>query len=57
MLFLTAGCMQRIQDLFKKVIGMSITHSDWPSSAQLLARRVSINADYCALHESGRDIK
>ena len=38
--------MQRIQDFFKKIIVILITHYDWSSDAQLLMRRVTIHAHY-----------
>ena len=46
MLFFTATCTQRIKYSLKKMIGMSITHYDWPSAAQLLTRKVTIYEHY-----------
>ena len=46
MIFLTALFTQRIEALFEKIIGMSITHYDWPLDAQLLTRIVTIHSHY-----------
>ena len=46
MLFFTATCTQFIQASFKKIIGILITHCNWPSAAQLLKRQVTIYAHY-----------
>jgi ATP-dependent DNA helicase RecQ len=46
MLFLTATCTERILHSFEEMIGVSITHMDWPSAKELSTRRVAIFAYY-----------
>jgi len=46
MLFLTATCTERILALFETMIGVNITHMDWPSATELSTRRVGIYAHY-----------
>jgi ATP-dependent DNA helicase RecQ len=46
MLFLTATCTERILHSFETMIGVSITHMDWPSAKELSTRRVGIYAHY-----------
>lgn len=46
MLFLTATCTDRILDSFETMIGVKVTHMDWPSATELSTRRVGIYANY-----------
>ena len=46
MLFLTASCNPRIRRSFETMIGVDITHSEWPSALEISNRRVSLYCDY-----------
>ena len=46
MLFLTATCTEDILASFETMIGVKITHMDWPSATELSPRRVGIYAHY-----------
>ena len=46
MLFLTATCTEDILASFETMIGVKITHMDWPSVTELSPRRVGIYAHY-----------
>ena len=46
MLFLTATCTNRIKKTFENCIGVSITHTHWPSAAEMIDRKVSLFVSY-----------
>ena len=46
MLFLTATCTNRIKKTFEKCTGVSITHTHWPSAAEMIDRKVSLFVSY-----------
>ena len=46
MLFLTATCNREIRSSFETMIGVTITHTEWPSSSQIGNRNVSIFSQY-----------
>ena len=46
MLFLTATCNSCISSSFERMIGVSITHKEWPNALQIQNRRVSIFSAY-----------
>ena len=46
MLFMTASCNRRIRASFEEMIGVAITHTEWPSAVQIANRKVTILCDY-----------
>ena len=46
MLFLTATCTARIRDSFASMIGVAITHYDWPDEVLIRNRKVSLVCQY-----------
>ena len=46
MLFLTATCTERVRDSFALMIGVDITHYDWPNKTEIRNRKVSIVCHY-----------
>ena len=46
MLFLTATCNREIRSSFETMIGVTVTHTEWPSAMEIANRRVSIFSHY-----------
>ena len=45
-LFLTASCNKQIHASFERMIGVKITHLDWPDAVAIQNRRVSLFSHY-----------
>ena len=46
MLFVTASCNEHIKASFQSMIGVSVTHTHWPSAVEMANRRVSLFCTY-----------